>query len=115
MLYVDSTTLSENHISRLGFSIFSVALLFILLSYVSFTWGWILTRLSLDPAGRLGTTILAWIDEVLILSLILSSISFERVLKDPMKHIVKILTLLVTLSALWVGLLQASIIPRSYT
>ncbi|XP_073294701.1 dolichol-phosphate mannose synthase subunit 3-like isoform X2 [Primulina huaijiensis] len=34
---------------------------------------------------------------------------------DPMKHIVKILTLLVTLSALWVGLLQASIIPRSYT
>ncbi|KZV48888.1 hypothetical protein F511_16695 [Dorcoceras hygrometricum] len=32
-----------------------------------------------------------------------------------MKHIVKILTLLVTLSALWVGLLQASIIPKSYT
>ncbi|XP_073036032.1 dolichol-phosphate mannose synthase subunit 3-like [Primulina eburnea] len=32
-----------------------------------------------------------------------------------MKHIVKILTLLVTLSALWVCLLQASIIPRSYT
>ncbi|XP_050107708.1 dolichol-phosphate mannose synthase subunit 3-like isoform X2 [Malus sylvestris] len=32
-----------------------------------------------------------------------------------MKHIVKILTLLVAISALWIGLLQTSIIPRSHT
>ncbi|XP_030502133.2 dolichol-phosphate mannose synthase subunit 3 [Cannabis sativa] len=32
-----------------------------------------------------------------------------------MKHIVKIITLLVTISALWIGLLQAAILPRSYT
>ncbi|CAN6684801.1 unnamed protein product [Malus baccata var. baccata] len=32
-----------------------------------------------------------------------------------MKHIVKILTLLVAISALWIGLLQMSIIPRSHT
>ncbi|XP_004290185.1 PREDICTED: dolichol-phosphate mannosyltransferase subunit 3-like isoform 1 [Fragaria vesca subsp. vesca] len=32
-----------------------------------------------------------------------------------MKHIVKILTLLVTISALWIGLLQTAIIPRSHT
>ena len=32
-----------------------------------------------------------------------------------MKHIVKILTLVVAITALWVGLLQTSIIPRSHT
>ncbi|KAL7172790.1 hypothetical protein ACSBR2_032293 [Camellia fascicularis] len=32
-----------------------------------------------------------------------------------MKHIVKIITLLVAVSAFWVGLLQTSVIPRSYT
>ncbi|KAI9077258.1 hypothetical protein K1719_040829 [Acacia pycnantha] len=32
-----------------------------------------------------------------------------------MKHIVKIMTLLIAISALWVGLLQTSILPRSYT
>ncbi|KAM1152942.1 hypothetical protein FF1_035453 [Malus domestica] len=32
-----------------------------------------------------------------------------------MKHIVKILTLLVAISALWIGLLQTSIIPGSHT
>ncbi|BBH10016.1 dolichol-phosphate mannosyltransferase-related protein [Prunus dulcis] len=31
-----------------------------------------------------------------------------------MKHIVKIMTLLVAISALWIGLLQTSIIPRCY-
>ncbi|GAB4830254.1 Dolichol-phosphate mannose synthase subunit 3 [Ancistrocladus abbreviatus] len=32
-----------------------------------------------------------------------------------MKHILKILTLLVAISAFWIGLLQASIVPHSYT
>lgn len=32
-----------------------------------------------------------------------------------MKHIVKILSLLVAISAFWIGLLQAAIIPRSHT
>ncbi|XP_028776920.1 dolichol-phosphate mannose synthase subunit 3 [Neltuma alba] len=32
-----------------------------------------------------------------------------------MKHIVKILTLLMAISALWVGLLQTSVLPRSHT
>lgn len=32
-----------------------------------------------------------------------------------MKHIVKIMTLVMAISALWVGLLQTSIIPRSHT
>ncbi|KAL5562138.1 hypothetical protein UlMin_031885 [Ulmus minor] len=32
-----------------------------------------------------------------------------------MKHIIKIMTLLVALSALWIGLLQTSIVRRSYT
>ncbi|XP_050364869.1 dolichol-phosphate mannose synthase subunit 3 [Argentina anserina] len=32
-----------------------------------------------------------------------------------MKHIVKILTLLVAISSIWIGLLQTSIIPRSHT
>ncbi|XP_073280872.1 dolichol-phosphate mannose synthase subunit 3-like isoform X2 [Primulina huaijiensis] len=49
------------------------------------------------------------------MSCISSPTSPTKDMLDPMKHIVKILTLLVTLSALWVGLLQASIIPRSYT
>ncbi|KAK4754411.1 hypothetical protein SAY87_002515 [Trapa incisa] len=31
-----------------------------------------------------------------------------------MKHIVKIITLLVTISALWTGLLQMSLVPRSH-
>ncbi|KAG6666696.1 hypothetical protein I3843_01G046800 [Carya illinoinensis] len=31
-----------------------------------------------------------------------------------MKHIVKIMTLLVAISALWVGLLQTSMVPRSH-
>lgn len=34
---------------------------------------------------------------------------------DTMKHIVKIMSLLVALTAVWVGLLQASIVPQSYT
>ncbi|XP_074332394.1 dolichol-phosphate mannose synthase subunit 3 isoform X2 [Apium graveolens] len=32
-----------------------------------------------------------------------------------MKHIVKIMSLLVAMTAVWVGLLQASIVPQSYT
>ncbi|KAK9206333.1 hypothetical protein WN943_016608 [Citrus x changshan-huyou] len=32
-----------------------------------------------------------------------------------MKHVVKILTLLVAITALWFGLLQTSVIPRSHT
>ncbi|XP_052306135.1 dolichol-phosphate mannose synthase subunit 3 isoform X2 [Populus trichocarpa] len=32
-----------------------------------------------------------------------------------MKHIVKIMVLLVAISACWIGLLQTSIIPRSHT
>ncbi|XP_050944317.1 dolichol-phosphate mannose synthase subunit 3 isoform X9 [Cucumis melo] len=32
-----------------------------------------------------------------------------------MKHIVKILTLLVAISALWIGLLQSSILPHGRT
>ncbi|XWS31252.1 hypothetical protein CRYUN_Cryun23aG0061500 [Craigia yunnanensis] len=32
-----------------------------------------------------------------------------------MKHVLKILSLLVVISALWLGLLQASIIPQSHT
>ncbi|WOG96110.1 hypothetical protein DCAR_0415441 [Daucus carota subsp. sativus] len=32
-----------------------------------------------------------------------------------MKHIVKIMSLLVVMLAVWVGLLQASIVPHSYT
>ncbi|XP_010500323.1 PREDICTED: dolichol-phosphate mannosyltransferase subunit 3 [Camelina sativa] len=32
-----------------------------------------------------------------------------------MKHIVKILSLLVAISAFWIGLLQAAIVPRSHT
>ncbi|GAY40072.1 hypothetical protein CUMW_049200 [Citrus unshiu] len=31
-----------------------------------------------------------------------------------MKHVVKILTLLVAITALWFGLLQTSVIPRSH-
>ncbi|XVF81222.1 hypothetical protein PTKIN_Ptkin15bG0138800 [Pterospermum kingtungense] len=37
------------------------------------------------------------------------------VIANPMKHVLKILSLLVVISALWIGLLQASIIPRSHT
>ncbi|OWM82899.1 dolichol-phosphate mannose synthase subunit 3 [Punica granatum] len=32
-----------------------------------------------------------------------------------MKHIFKIITLLVAISALWIGLLQMSLVPRSHT
>ncbi|KAK8988330.1 hypothetical protein V6N11_065922 [Hibiscus sabdariffa] len=32
-----------------------------------------------------------------------------------MKHVLKLLSLLVVISALWIGLLQASIIPQSHT
>ncbi|XP_021285781.1 dolichol-phosphate mannosyltransferase subunit 3 [Herrania umbratica] len=32
-----------------------------------------------------------------------------------MKHVLKIFSLLVAISGLWIGLLQASIIPRSHT
>ncbi|XP_012080340.1 dolichol-phosphate mannose synthase subunit 3 [Jatropha curcas] len=32
-----------------------------------------------------------------------------------MKHIVKIMAILVAISAFWVGLLQTSIVPRSHT
>ncbi|MBA0605651.1 hypothetical protein Godav_018203 [Gossypium davidsonii] len=32
-----------------------------------------------------------------------------------MKHVLKLFSLLVVISALWIGLLQASIIPRSHT
>ncbi|KAK8585949.1 hypothetical protein V6N13_050916 [Hibiscus sabdariffa] len=34
---------------------------------------------------------------------------------NPMKHVLKLLSLLVVISALWIGLLQASIIPQSHT
>ncbi|KAK8654119.1 hypothetical protein V6N13_128095 [Hibiscus sabdariffa] len=34
---------------------------------------------------------------------------------SPMKHVLKLFSLLVVISALWIGLLQASIIPRSHT
>lgn len=33
----------------------------------------------------------------------------------PMKHILKILALLVAISAFWIGLLKASLVPESYT
>uniref|UniRef100_A0A2P2KPG6 Dolichol-phosphate mannosyltransferase subunit 3 n=1 Tax=Rhizophora mucronata TaxID=61149 RepID=A0A2P2KPG6_RHIMU len=33
----------------------------------------------------------------------------------PMKHIVKITALLVTIAAIWIGLVQMSIVPHSYT
>ncbi|XP_044500958.1 dolichol-phosphate mannose synthase subunit 3-like [Mangifera indica] len=32
-----------------------------------------------------------------------------------MKHVVKILTLVVAITAFWIGLLQTSVIPRSHT
>ncbi|KAE8703967.1 Detected protein of confused Function [Hibiscus syriacus] len=32
-----------------------------------------------------------------------------------MKHVLKLFSLLVVISALWIGLLQASIIPRTHT
>lgn len=35
--------------------------------------------------------------------------------RDLMKHIVKIITLLVTISALWIGLLEMSLVPRTHT
>ncbi|GAB2228083.1 hypothetical protein Droror1_Dr00009913 [Drosera rotundifolia] len=41
--------------------------------------------------------------------------SGDITIKDPMKHIVKIIALLVAISSVWIGLLQASIIPRSNT
>ncbi|GAV70727.1 DPM3 domain-containing protein, partial [Cephalotus follicularis] len=34
---------------------------------------------------------------------------------NPMKHVVKILTILVTISAFWIGLLETSVVPRSHT
>ncbi|XP_039021108.1 dolichol-phosphate mannose synthase subunit 3-like isoform X1 [Hibiscus syriacus] len=34
---------------------------------------------------------------------------------NPVKHVLKLLSLLVVISALWIGLLQASIIPQSHT
>lgn len=36
-------------------------------------------------------------------------------ISNSMKHVVKILTLLVAITALWFGLLQTSVIPRSHT
>ncbi|XP_051139829.1 dolichol-phosphate mannose synthase subunit 3 isoform X1 [Andrographis paniculata] len=36
-------------------------------------------------------------------------------IEEPMKHIVKIMSLLVAMSAVWISLLQASILPKSYT
>ncbi|KAL5712820.1 Dolichol-phosphate mannose synthase subunit 3 [Ranunculus cassubicifolius] len=32
-----------------------------------------------------------------------------------MKHIIKILSILISISALWIGLLQTSMVPRSHT
>ncbi|KAB2022661.1 hypothetical protein ERO13_D07G205600v2 [Gossypium hirsutum] len=32
-----------------------------------------------------------------------------------MKHVLKLISLLVVISALWIGLLQASVIPQSHT
>ncbi|XP_010263316.1 PREDICTED: dolichol-phosphate mannosyltransferase subunit 3 isoform X2 [Nelumbo nucifera] len=32
-----------------------------------------------------------------------------------MKHIVKIITLLVAITAFWIGLLETALVPRSYT
>ncbi|WRX13838.1 Dolichol-phosphate mannosyltransferase subunit 3 - like 1 [Theobroma cacao] len=37
------------------------------------------------------------------------------IIANPMKHVLKIFSLLVAISGLWIGLLQASIIPRSHT
>ncbi|KAL8459601.1 hypothetical protein ACS0TY_036917 [Phlomoides rotata] len=34
---------------------------------------------------------------------------------DTMKHIVKIMTLVVVLTAIWISLLQTSVLPKSYT
>ncbi|GMH15984.1 hypothetical protein Nepgr_017825 [Nepenthes gracilis] len=39
----------------------------------------------------------------------------DKSCRNPMKHILKIFTLLSAISAFWIGLLQASIFPRSYT
>ncbi|KAA3459273.1 dolichol-phosphate mannosyltransferase subunit 3 [Gossypium australe] len=36
-------------------------------------------------------------------------------ISNPMKHVLKLFSLLMVISALWIGLLQASIIPRSHT
>ncbi|KAL6217762.1 hypothetical protein ACLB2K_010979 [Fragaria x ananassa] len=46
---------------------------------------------------------------------VIVSLLHEELGSLSMKHIVKILTLLVTISALWIGLLQTAIIPRSHT
>ncbi|XP_009334900.2 dolichol-phosphate mannose synthase subunit 3 [Pyrus x bretschneideri] len=48
-------------------------------------------------------------------SLSQNSLGVGTILYKSMKHIVKILTLVVAISALWIGLLQTSIIPRSHT
>ncbi|XWS36591.1 hypothetical protein CRYUN_Cryun20dG0097700 [Craigia yunnanensis] len=37
------------------------------------------------------------------------------IIANAMKHVLKIFSLLVVISALWIGLLHASIIPRSHT
>ncbi|CAA2970752.1 dolichol-phosphate mannosyltransferase subunit 3 [Olea europaea subsp. europaea] len=44
-----------------------------------------------------------------------ASVFCIRPWNDEMKHIVKIMALLVALSAIWISLLQISVIPDSYT
>ncbi|XP_010486266.1 PREDICTED: uncharacterized protein LOC104764433 [Camelina sativa] len=41
--------------------------------------------------------------------------SYINFVSRTMKHVVKILSLLVAVSAFWIALLQAAIIPRSHT
>ncbi|KAF3522405.1 hypothetical protein F2Q69_00046324 [Brassica cretica] len=43
-----------------------------------------------------------------------SAAAYLHVFKDKMKHIVKILSLLLAVSAFWIGLLQAAIIHPGY-
>lgn len=50
-----------------------------------------------------------------IFAAIFKTLLHNLLLQGKMKHIVKILSLLVAISAFWIGLLQAAIIPRSYT
>ncbi|KAG8652418.1 hypothetical protein MANES_06G087700v8 [Manihot esculenta] len=52
---------------------------------------------------------------MILLNMIRTEQCFSHLITCTMKHVVKILSILVTISAIWVGLLQTSIVPRSHT
>lgn len=52
---------------------------------------------------------------MVLLNMIRTEQCFSHLITCTMKHVVKILSILVTISAIWVGLLQTSIVPRSHT